>query len=270
MVPFCFVQSRSIASSQPPRIDLNADVGESHGAYTIGDDEAILASVTSASLAAGFHGGDPTVLRRTIALARAKGVRIGAHPGFPDLAGFGRRDMRLDPAEAEDLVLYQIAAVAGVGRAEGVRLQHVKPHGALYNLAAKDAALAKAIARAVKAFDPSLVLFGPPGSSLIEAGQAAGLRVAAEAFADRGYLPDGTLAARATPGAVITDQAIVVARAVRMVTEGVVESLDGTLIPIAADTLCLHGDTPGAGRLAAGLRDGLTKAGVTVQALLAD
>ncbi len=166
-----FVQSRSIASSQPPRIDLNADVGESHGAYTIGDDEAILASVTSASLAAGFHGGDPTVLRRTIALARAKGVRIGAQPGFPDLAGFGRRDMRLDPAEAEDLVLYQIAAVAE-SRARKACACRGEPTRA--DLAAKDAALAKAIAGAVKAFDPSSGAVWSPGSSLIEAGRRPG------------------------------------------------------------------------------------------------
>src|SRR5215510_2753212 len=162
------------------RIDLNADVGESFGAYTIGCDAALMASITSASIAAGFHGGDPSVLRDTIKAARDHGVAVGAHPGFPDLAGFGRRDIQVTSREAEDFVLYQIAAVAGVAAAEGVKLRHVKPHGALYNVASRNASLAGAIARAVAAFDTSLVLYGPPGSALLEAGRAAGLRVAAE------------------------------------------------------------------------------------------
>ena len=175
------------------RLDLNADVGESFGAYSLGSDVALMTSITSANLAAGFHAGDPSVLRATIRLAKAHGVAIGAHPGFPDLAGFGRRELHVSPSEAEDVVLYQIAAVAGVAAAEGVRLQHVKPHGALYNLAARDAQLAAAIARATAAFDPQLILFGPPRSELLEAGRRAGLSVAAEAFADRAYQPDGSL-----------------------------------------------------------------------------
>ncbi len=247
------------------RVDLNADVGESFGAYAIGDDAALLASVTSASVAAGFHAGDPGVLRQTIRLAHTHGVGVGAHPGFQDLAGFGRREMRLSAGEAEDLVLYQIAAVAGVARSEGVRLQHVKPHGALYNMAATDSGLAEAIARAVRAFDPSLILFGLPGSALLAAGRSAGLRVAAEAFADRAYQPDGTLVPRSRQESVISDASVVVSRAVRMIVEGVVTATDGTRVPIVADTICLHGDTPGAGRLAATLRTELEAAGISVR-----
>jgi UPF0271 protein len=249
------------------RVDLNADVGESYGAYVVGDDEALLPSLTSASIAAGFHAGDPRVLRRTIRLAHRHGVSVGAHPGFPDLAGFGRREMRLSPDETEDLVLYQIAAVAGVAKSEGVRLQHVKPHGALYNMAAADAGLAGAIARAVRAFDASLILFGLPGSALLEAGRAAGLRVAAEAFADRAYQRDGTLAPRSIPGSVINDPSVVVSRAIRIVSQGVVTAIDGTDVQVAADTLCIHGDTPGAGLLAATLRSGLEAAGIHVMAI---
>jgi 5-oxoprolinase (ATP-hydrolysing) subunit A len=248
------------------RVDLNADVGESYGAYAIGDDEALLASLTSASIAAGFHAGDPRVLRRTIRLASRPGVSVGAHPGFPDLAGFGRREMRLSPDEAEDLVLYQIAAVAGIAKSEGVQMRHVKPHGALYNMAAADAGLAAAIARAIRVFDASLILFALPGSALLEAGRASGLRVAAEAFADRAYQRDGTLAPRSIPGSVISDPSAVVSRAIRMVSEGVVASIDGTDVPVAVDTLCVHGDTPGAGQLAASLRSGLEGAGITVAA----
>ena len=265
MVPFCFVQSRAIDPFTVRRVDLNADVGESYGAYVIGDDEALLASVTSASVAAGFHAGDPGVLRRTIRLAHARGVGVGAHPGFQDLAGFGRREMRLSAAEAEDLVLYQIAAVAGIAQAEGVRLQHVKPHGALYNRAATDAGLAEAIVRAVRAFDARLILFGPPRSALLEAGRAAGLRIAAEAFADRAYQRDGTLAPRRMTESVISDPSVVVSRAVRMIVERVVLATDGTPVPIEPDTLCVHSDTPGAGRLAAAIRRGLEAAGIAIR-----
>src|SRR6185295_17840615 len=249
------------------RIDLNADVGESFGAYSLGADEALMRSITSASIAAGFHAGDPSVLRRTINLAKSHGVAIGAHPGFPDLVGFGRRELQVAPAEAEDFVLYQIAAVAGVAAAEGVKLQHVKPHGALFNMAVRDAALAAAIAKAVAAFDRSLILFGLPGSEIITAGRAAGLRVAAEIFADRAYQPDGSLTPRSRPGSVIHDAGAVALRAVRMVTERVVDAVDGTIVPLDADTLCVHGDTPGAEQLAAGLRARLVAAGVTVAAI---
>src|SRR5580765_6713313 len=173
------------------RIDLNADVGESFGAYAIGHDAGLMPSITSANVAAGFHAGDPSVLRATVRLAKAHSVAVGAHPGFPDLAGFGRREMTVSPREAEDFVLYQIAAVAGMAATEGMTLQHVKPHGALFNMAMRDAGLAAAIARATVGFSARLILFGLPGSALLEAGRAAGLTVAAEAFADRAYEADG-------------------------------------------------------------------------------
>lgn len=255
------------------RIDLNADVGESFGAYAIGPgsgDAGLMRSITSANVAAGFHAGDPSVLRETICTAKSHGVAVGAHPSFPDLVGFGRREMHVTPKDAEDFVLYQIAAVAGVASAEGVRLQHVKPHGALFNMAARDAALAAAIARATAAFDSSLMLFGLPDSELLKAGRAAGLRVAAEGFADRAYEADGSLVSRKKPGAVIHDAEVVVARAVRMAKEGTVIAVDGTIVTLAVQTICIHGDTPGADDLAAKLRAGLEAAGVTVRAIGAD
>jgi 5-oxoprolinase (ATP-hydrolysing) subunit A len=224
-------------------------------------------SITSANVAAGFHAGDPSVLRETIRLAKASGVAVGAHPGFPDLAGFGRRELNVTPKEAEDLVLYQVAAVAGVAAAEGVRLQHVKAHGALFNMAVHNADLASAIARAVAAFDPTLIFFGLPGSELLKAGRAAGLRVAAEVFADRAYEPDGTLTSRRKPGSVIHDPDAVVARAVRMVTDRNVVATDGSVVPLEADTICVHGDTPGSDALAAKIRAGFERAGVTVKAI---
>jgi UPF0271 protein len=248
------------------RLDLNADVGESFGAYALGDDAALMRSITSASIAAGFHAGDPTVLRTTIRLAKDHGVAIGAHPGFPDLAGFGRRAMHMSPSELEDLVLYQIAAVAGVAAAEGMRLQHVKPHGALYNMAARDATLAAAIARATAAFDATLILFGPPHSRLVDEGRRLGLRVAVEAFADRVYQPDGSLAPRQQAGAVIHDVETIVARATRLVASQVVDAIDGSALSISADTLCVHGDTAGAAGIAHRLRQGLERAGVRVVA----
>jgi len=249
------------------RIDINSDLGESFGAYTIGHDAGLMNAITSANVAAGFHAGDPSVLRATIRLAKARGVAVGAHPGFPDLVGFGRRELNVTPTEAEDMVLYQIAAVAGVAAAEGMKLQHVKPHGALFNMAARDAALAAAIAKAVAAFDHSLILFGLPGSEILRAGRAAGLRVAAEIFADRTYEPDGSLTPRSRPGSVIHDAGEVASRAVRMITERAVDAVDGTIVPLEADTICVHGDTPGAEQLAAGLRARLEAAGVTVAAV---
>jgi UPF0271 protein len=249
------------------RIDINADVGESFGSYALGDDAALMNAITSASVAAGFHAGDPSVLRRTIRLAKSHGVAVGAHPGFPDLVGFGRRELQVTPAEAEDFVLYQIAAVSGVAATEGVKLQHVKPHGALFNMAARSRSLATAIAKAVAAFDASLILFGLPGSEILSAGRAAGLRVAAEVFADRAYEADGSLARRGTPGSVIHDATAVVSRAVRMIQERVVEARDGTVVSLDADTICVHGDTPGAAQLAASVRAGLHAAGVTVTAI---
>jgi UPF0271 protein len=249
------------------RIDINSDMGESFGAYTIGHDAGLMTSITSANVAAGFHAGDPSVLRGTIRLAKLHGVAVGAHPGFPDLVGFGRRELHVTTQEAEDLVLYQIAAVAGVAAAEGVTLQHVKPHGALFNMAVRNAELAGAIAKAVALFDASLILFGLPGSEILEAGRAAGLRVAAEVFADRAYEPDGALASRRKAGSVIHDPEAVVARAIRMVKERTVVAIDGSIVPLEADTICVHGDTPGSDGLAAKIRAGLEAAGVIVRAI---
>ena len=242
-------------------------MGESFGVYSIGHDAALMKSITSANVAAGFHAGDPSVLRATIRLAKASGVAVGAHPGFPDLVGFGRRELRVTPKDAEDCVLYQVAAVAGIAAAENARLQHVKPHGALYNMAARDAALAAAIVRAVVAFDRSLVLYAPPDSELLKAGYGAGLRVAAEGFADRAYEPDASLASRQKPGSLIDDPEVVVARAVRMANDGTVLALDGSVLRVVIETMCVHGDTPGSGQLAATLRAGLEAAGITVRAI---
>ena len=247
------------------RIDLNADVGESFGAYAIGHDAGLMKAITSANVAAGLHAGDASVLRSTIRLAKTHGVAVGAHPGFPDLAGFGRREMKVSPREAEDLVLYQIAAVAGVAAAEGVGLQHVKPHGALFNMAMRDPVLAGAIARAVAAFSRELILFGLPDSELQNAGRAEGLRVVAEAFADRAYEADGSLVSRTKPGSVVHEPAAVVARAVQMAKDGTVVAIDGTILKFRPDTICVHSDTPGADDLAARLRSALEAAGVSVR-----
>jgi UPF0271 protein len=205
------------------------------------------------------------VLRQTIRLAKNHGVAIGAHPGFPDLVGFGRRDMHVSATEAEDFVLYQVAAVAGMASAEGLRLQHVKPHGALFNMAARDPVLAGAIARAVAAFDSRLILYGPPDSELLRAAIAAGLPVAAEGFADRAYNPDGTLVSRAKPGAVIHEVEEVVARAVRIACDRTVVAVDGSIVALHVDTMCIHGDTEGADRLAGRVRAGLEAANITVR-----
>lgn len=246
------------------RIDLNSDLGESFGPWPLGDDAALMASISSANVACGFHAGDPGTMRATVALAKAHGVAVGAHPGFPDLVGFGRREMQATPQEVEDLVVYQVAALAGIAAAQGVRLQHVKAHGALYNMACRDRALAGAIARAVAAIDKNLILFGLPNSELIKAGQQAGLPVAAEVFADRAYEADGSLASRQKAGSVIHDQAAVVARAIKMVQDQRVVTLDGSEIALEADTICLHGDTPGAVQLARAVRAGLEGVGIRV------
>ncbi len=249
------------------RIDINADVGESFGAYTIGNDAGLMKAITSANVAAGFHAGDPSVLRHPVRLAAAAGVAVGAHPGFPDLAGFGRRELHVTPEEAEDLVLYQVAAVVGIAGAEGVGVQHVKPHGALFSMAASNPELAGAIARAVAAIDKSLVLVGLPGSDLLRAGRAAGLRVAAEIFADRAYEPDGSLMSRRKPGSVIHDMDAVVSRAVTMVTTRSIVASDGIRLAVEADTICIHGDMPRAADLATAVRAGLEAAGVIVKAI---
>ncbi len=249
------------------KIDLNCDMGESFGAYTIGADEAVMATITSANVACGYHGGDPGVMRHTVRLARDAGVAVGAHPGFPDLLGFGRREMRMAAQDVEDMVLYQIGALAAIARSEGVRLSHVKPHGALYNMAVTDKELAAAIARAVVAFDPALIFFALPGSELARAANGLGLQVALEGFADRAYQPDGSLTPRSRAGAVIHDIEAVVARALRMATDGDVIALDGSRLDMRVDTICTHGDTQGAPSLTRALRAGLERAGVTVAAV---
>jgi 5-oxoprolinase (ATP-hydrolysing) subunit A len=246
-------------------IDLNSDVGESYGAYRLGADAEVMRSISSANVACGYHAGDPGVMRRTVRLARDAGVSVGAHPGFPDLVGFGRRELRASAREVEDMVLYQIGALAAIARAEGVALGHVKAHGALYNMAARDRALADAIARAIVAFDSALVLFGLPGSELLRAGEAAGLSVASEGFADRAYLPDGSLAPRSQDGSVIDEPEEVVRRSMKMVTEGRVTAVDGSELSLTVHTLCVHGDTPGAHELARRLREGLERHGIAIR-----
>jgi UPF0271 protein len=246
------------------RIDLNCDMGESFGAWSMGHDAEVMGSITSANVACGFHGGDPGVMRRTVRLARQRGVAVGAHPGLPDLVGFGRREMKVAPGELEDMMLYQIGALASIAAAEGVRMQHVKAHGALYNMTNGDPELAAAIARAVAAFDKSLILLGLPDSALVRAGEKAGLRTAAEAFADRAYEPDGSLASRRKAGSVIHDPSVVIARAVRMVRDGGVEAVDGSWVPLKVDTICTHGDTPGAHELVRQLRAAFESSGVRV------
>ena len=246
------------------RIDLNCDLGESYGIYHLGQDEDVMRSITSANVACGFHGGDPMVIRRTIRLAREANVAVGAHPSFADLLGFGRREMHVPADEVEDLVLFQIAAVAGVAKAEGVGLQHVKAHGALNNMASREPALARAIARAVAAFDRSLALIALAGSCVMEAGRAEGLRVVSEVYADRAYEPDGSLVSRRKPGSVIHEPDDVVRRVVRMATDGTVAASDGSTLRLDAESVCVHGDTPGAVAIAAAVRQGLGAAGVTV------
>ena len=252
-----------------PRIDLNCDMGESFGAWHMGNDEAVLEHVTSANVACGFHAGDPRTMRATVAAALAKGVAIGAHPGFPDLQGFGRRPMTLSKSEAYETVLYQVGALAGFARAAGARLSHVKAHGMLYNMAAKDAGLAEAIAQAVRDLDRELVFFGLAGSELVRAAQKAGLRTASEVFADRSYQDDGSLTPRTQPGAMIEDVEVSVAQVKRMVLEGMVRSVSGKDVPVKADTLCIHGDQPGAVAFARRIREELQRAGVEVAPLAA-
>jgi 5-oxoprolinase (ATP-hydrolysing) subunit A len=249
------------------RVDLNSDVGESFGAYTIGQDPILLTHITSANVACGFHAGDPGVMRATVALAKRHGIAVGAHPGFPDLVGFGRRELQATPREVEDFVVYQIGALTAIAATQGMRLQHVKPHGALFNMAVRDTALADAIARATAAVDPSLIFFGLPGSELIAAGHRAGLRTASEVFADRAYESDGTLVSRRKPGAVIHDPEAVVQRVVRMATDRTVVAVDGSVVRLELDTICVHGDTPGAAELAARIRQALSTAGVDVRAV---
>ena len=246
------------------RVDLNCDMGESFGRWALGADAEVMPHITSASIACGAHAGDPETMRRTLRLAREHGVAAGAHPGFADLAGFGRREIPVSPNEAADLVLVQIGGLDALARSEGMRLVHVKPHGALYNMAARTPALADAIAHAVAAFDPSLVLFCLAVSPMLAAAAGAGLAAAAEGFADRSYEPDGSLTPRSVRGSVIHDVDEVVRRAVRMVREAKVTARNGDEIDLRVDTICVHGDTPGAPALARALNAGLRAAGISI------
>ena len=246
------------------KVDLNSDLGESFGAYTIGMDSEILKYVSSANVACGFHAGDPLVMGKTVELAKAAGTAIGAHPGVPDLVGFGRRNLAASPAEAKADVKYQLGALLAFAKSAGVRLQHVKPHGALYNMAAVDMKLALAICEAVAEVDSSIILLGLANSKMLEAGREVGLKVASEVFADRAYLEDGNLVPRRQEGAVIHDKDLAIKRVIGMVTQGKVESITGKEIEIKADSICVHGDNPSALEFVSNIRTELQKNGVEI------
>lgn len=245
-------------------IDLNSDVGESFGTYVLGDDAAILRSVTSANIACGFHGGDPSVMTHTCRLAAAAGVAVGAHVSYRDLAGFGRRFLDCTPTELADDVLYQIGALEAMARAAGTAVRYVKPHGALYHAIVHHAGHARAVVDAVHAFDPALPLLLLPGSVAADLAAERGMRVVTEAFADRAYTPEGTLVSRREPGAVLVDAQQVTRRMVRLATHGVLTAVDGTELRPDAASICVHGDTPGSVALAAAVRAGLEEAGVRI------
>jgi UPF0271 protein len=242
-------------------MDLNADLGEGFGAWRLGDDAGLLAVVTSANVACGFHAGDPGTMRRVCVDAAARGVAIGAQVGYRDLAGFGRRRIDYEPGELADDVLYQLAALDGIARVAGSRVSYVKPHGALYNVAADDPGQARAVVDAVAAYDPGLAVLGLPGSVLLRLAGEAGLRPVGEGFADRAYQPNGRLVPRSQPGALVTDRAEVARRASRMAA-GEVVSLDGTILKINVESICVHGDSPDAVALAIGVRQALTTDGI--------
>ncbi|MBW9211143.1 LamB/YcsF family protein [Mumia sp. zg.B21] len=249
-------------------LDLNSDVGESFGRWELGDDTAILQVVTSANIACGFHAGDARTLRRTCEHAAENAVAVGAQVSYRDLAGFGRRFIDMEPAELTDDVVYQIGALDGLARASGTRVRYVKPHGALYNAVVHHDEQARAVAEAVRAYDPGLPLLGLPGSRLLAWGERLGLRTVREAFADRAYTPQGSLLSRREPGAVLLDPDHVARRVLRMVTEGDVEAVDGTVVAVAADSVCVHGDSPGTVTMARYVRTMLEGAGVRLGAFV--
>ena len=244
-------------------IDLNADLGEGFGVWRLGDDDALLGVVTSANVACGFHAGDPTTMRRVCGRALVAGVAVGAQVSYRDLAGFGRRFIDVAPAELADDVLYQLAALDGIARAAGGRASYVKPHGALYNAVVDHEGQARAVVDAVVAYDPGLPVLGLPGSALLQVAEVAGLRTVREGFADRGYTTAGTLVPRREPGALVHDPAAVAERARRMAVEGMISAVDGTLVEVAVESICVHGDTPGAVELARGVRRALEESGLT-------
>lgn len=249
------------------RIDLNCDLGESFGAYQIGMDEEVIPFISSANVACGFHASDPVVMHKTLELAKKSGIGVGAHPGYPDLMGFGRRNMKVSPLEAKCYIQYQIGALYAFCRAFGVRLSHVKPHGAFYNMAGKDYALAKAICEGIYEFDPSLILLALSGSEMIRAAGDTGLRAASEVFADRAYEEDGSLVARTKPGAMVTDEDEAIRRVVRMAKEGKVTSITGNDIDIQADSVCVHGDNAKALEFVQKIRAALGKEGIGIAPL---
>lgn len=246
------------------KVDLNCDLGESFGSYKIGNDSEIIKLITSANVACGSHAGDPIVMGKTVAFAKESGIEVGAHPGYPDIQGFGRRNMALSPAEAKAYVMYQVGALMAFCKAEGMTMQHVKPHGALYNTAAKNADLALAIAEGIKAINPDFILMGLAGSESIKAAQSIGLRTASEVFADRAYEEDGALRARTKEGAMITDEEEAIKRVLRMVKEGKVTAYSGKDIDIKADSICVHGDGAKALLFVQKIREELTKNGVEI------
>src|SRR5690606_19407614 len=249
------------------QLNLNADLGESFGAWKMGDDATMLTIVRSASIACGFHAGDPQIMRRTLHAARRNRVSIGAHPAFPDLQGFGRRAMHVAPDELQAIVLYQLGALAGMARVEGLAMTHVEPHGALSNMASEDASMARNVAQAVRAFDADLILLAPAGSQLDIAGRRAGLRVAGEIFADRAYTDEGHLMPRSQPGAVLNDRAACVAHVMRMLDAGGIVSASGKRLDVAFHSLCVHGDNAHAVEVAHAVRDALEQAGCRLVAL---
>ncbi|WP_127784283.1 5-oxoprolinase subunit PxpA [Rhodococcus sp. X156] len=249
-------------------MDLNSDLGESFGRWVLGDDEAVLAAVTSANIACGFHAGDPSTLRQTAALAAAAGVEVGAQVAYRDLAGFGRRFMDVSATELADDVLYQIGALEGMCRVSGTQVRYVKPHGALYHAVVHHTDQAAAVVAAVRDYDPALPILGLPGSALLAAAEAAGMRAVPEFFADRGYLPDGQLVPRTAPGAVLDDPTAVAERVVRVVQEGVVRAVDGTDVRVSAESVCVHGDSAAAVAMAVAVRAALGEAGVDVAAFV--
>lgn len=247
-------------------VDLNSDLGESFGAYKIGRDSDVLPLVTSANIACGFHAGDPSVMKKTVELAVKSGVALGAHPGYPDLVGFGRRKMAVSPVDVYSMVVYQVGALAAFAKTAGKKLQHVKPHGAMYNMAAKDPKLAEAIAQAIYDVDPGIILFALAGSESVKAAEKIGLKVASEVFADRSYQDDGSLTPRTQPGAMITDEDQSIAQVLSMVLKGQVTGLSGKIIPVKADTICVHGDGEKALLFTQKIRKALQENGVEIAA----
>ena len=248
-------------------VDLNSDLGESFGNYTLGMDEEILKYVSSANVACGWHAGDPMVMEKTIALAKEYGTAVGAHPGFPDLMGFGRRNMAVTPEEAKAYIKYQLGALWAFTESYGLKIQHVKPHGAIYNMAAVDEKLAIAMCEAVYEVDKDIIFMGLAGSKMITAAEKVGLQAASEVFADRAYNDDGTLVSRKLPGSMIKDKDLAIKRVVRMIKEGKVETINGNDIDIKADSVCVHGDNPKALEFVKNIRETLISEGITIKNL---